>query len=117
MTKKPDDVKTFIGKTVDVRIDRPLGSQHPEYKQIFFTVNYGFVPGIPAPDGDDLDVYILGIFEPMENFTGECIAVIHRLDDDDDKLVVVPTGKNYSDEQITALTEFLERFHTSEIIR
>ncbi len=102
---------------MDVIIDCPLGSRHPEHRHIFFTVNYGFVPGIPAPDGDDLDVYILGIFEPMENFTGECIAVIHRLDDDDDKLVVVPEGKNYSDEQITALTEFLERFHTSEIIR
>jgi inorganic pyrophosphatase len=114
---KPVDPKSYIDKIVDVEIDRPLGSRHPEHKYIFFTINYGFVPNVPAPDRDFLDVYILGVFEPLESFTGRCIAVVHRLDDDDDKLVVVPEGKNYSDEQITALTEFLERFHTSEIIR
>ncbi|HNT78976.1 MAG TPA: inorganic pyrophosphatase, partial [Anaerolineae bacterium] len=58
----------------------------------------------------DLDAYVLGVFEPLETFTGRCIAVIHRLDDDDDKLVIVPDGKPYTDDQILALTEFQERF-------
>ena len=110
------DARTFIGKTVDVTIDRPLNSRHPEAGFIY-PVNYGFLPNVPAPDGEDLDVYILGVFEPLESFTGRCIAVIQRTDDDDDKLIVVPEGKDYSDEQILALTEFQDRFFESSVTR
>ncbi len=76
----------------------------------------GFVPGVMAPDGEELDAYVVGAFEPLEEFEGRCIGVIHRLDDDDDKLVVAPDGKGYSKEQILALTEFQERFFKSECI-
>ncbi len=64
-----------------------------------------------------MDAYILGIFKPLETFTGRCIAVIQRSDDDDDKLIVAPDGKDYSDEQILALTEFQERFFESSVTR
>ena len=64
-----------------------------------------------------MDAYILGIFKPLETFTGRCIAVIQRSDDDDDKLIVAPDGKDYSDEQILALTEFQERFFASSVTR
>ena len=110
------DARTFIGKTVDVTIDRPLGSKHPEASFIY-PVNYGFLPNVPAPDGEDIDAYILGVFKPIETFTGRCIAVIQRSDDNEDKLVVVPVGKDYSDEQILALTEFQERFFESSVTR
>jgi hypothetical protein len=43
---------------------------------------------------------VLGIFEPVEEFTGRCIAVVQRLDGDDDKLIVVPEGRQYNDDQI-----------------
>ena len=114
---EPADARVYIGQTVNVKIDRPLGSRHPEHDYIYYPVNYGYVPNIPAPDGDDLDVYVLGVFEPLESFTGQCIAVIHRLDDNDDKLVVTSAERTYSDEQIIALTEFQERFHDSVILR
>jgi inorganic pyrophosphatase len=39
---------------------------------------------------EELDAYILGVFEPLEVFRGKCIAVINRLNDNDDKLIVVP---------------------------
>ncbi len=110
------DARTFIGKIVQVSIDRPLGSRHPEAGFIY-PVNYGFLPGVPAPDGENLDAYILGVFKPIESFRGRCIAVILRSDDDDDKLVVVPSGTDYSDEQILALTEFQERFFKSTVTR
>ena len=116
MTNDFVDARTFIGKTVDVTIDRPLGSKHPEAGFIY-PVNYGFLPNVPAPDEEDMDAYILGIFKPLETFTGRCIAVIQRSDDDDDKLIVAPDGKNYSDEQILALTEFQERFFASSVTR
>ncbi len=106
----------FIGKLVSVKIDRPLGSRHPQHG-FFYMVNYGYVPGVIAPDGEEQDVYVLGVFEPLEQFEGRCIAVIHRLDDEDDKLVLVPDGAQYTDEQILALTEFQERFFNSVVIR
>jgi inorganic pyrophosphatase len=106
----------FLEKIITVKIDRPMGSRHPEHGFIYI-LNYGFVPNTQSPDGEAIDVYVLGIFEPIAEFTGRCIAVIHRLDDDDDKLVVVPEGKSYSDDQIRALTEFQEQFFQSTIIR
>ena len=107
----------FLGKTVSVKIDRPLGSKHPKDDDIYYTVNYGYIDGVKAPDGEDVDAYVLGVFEPVEKFTGRCIATIHRTNDEDDKLVVVPEGKEYSNEQIKTLTEFQERFFESVIIR
>jgi inorganic pyrophosphatase len=75
------------------------------------------LPGVPAPDGEDLEAYLLGVFEPVDQFTGRCIAVIHRLNGADDKLVVVPECRTYNDVQIRVLTEFQERFWQSEIVR
>lgn len=106
----------FLGEMVTAHMDRPLGSRHPKYGFLYM-LNYGYVPDTRAPDGEEVDVYILGEFEPVSEFTGHCIAIIHRLDDDDDKLVLAPDGKNYSDEQISALTEFQERFFQSVILR
>ncbi len=93
-----------------------MGSRHPEHGFVY-PVNYGYLPGVIAPDGDEQDVYILGVFEPVEVFEGECIAVIHRLDDREDKLVLAPAGVAYTDDQILAMVEFQERFYQSVIER
>jgi Inorganic pyrophosphatase len=108
------DSRSYIGQTVTAKIDRAFGSQHPKHGFIY-PVNYGYVPDTTSGDGEELDCYILGVFEPVEEFTGQCIAVIHRTDDDDDKLVLA--NKNYSDDAIEALTEFQERFFQHEIWR
>ena len=110
------DLKEYIGKIIDVKIDRPMGSKHPKHGFIY-PVNYGYVPNTISGDGEELDCYVLGIFEPVETFTGKCIAIIHRTNDNDDKLIIVPDGKEYTDDAIKALTEFQERFFESEIIR
>jgi inorganic pyrophosphatase len=109
------DSVNYLGKTITIQIDRPLGSPHPQHGFIY-PVNYGFLPGTTAGDGEELDAYLLGVFEPVKLYTGVCIAVIHRLDDEDDKLVVAPHGSTYTPGQIRALTEFQERFFTSEIL-
>ena len=75
------DAKTFLGKEVAVTIDRPLGSKHPKYGHVY-ALNYGFVPQTTAPDGEELDAYVIGPMEPIETFTGTCIAIIHRTNDD-----------------------------------
>jgi len=108
-------VKKYVGKRVDVVIDRPLGSKHPKFDMVY-EVNYGYVPNTKAPDGEEIDVYILGIEKPVNKFTGVCIAVIHRADDDDDKLIVVPEGKSFNEDEITALVLFQEQHFESEVI-
>ena len=108
--------RPWLGQIVTVRIDRPLGSRHPRWG-LLYTVNYGYLPGVIAPDGAELDAYVLGVREPLVEFTGRCIAIVHRLDDDDDKLVIVPDGTALTDDEICAQTRFQERFFESRIVR
>lgn len=110
------DNKQFLGKIVTVKIDRPLGSKHPDWDFIY-PVNYGYIPHTISGDGEELDAYILGVSEPLQTFCGKCIAIIHRLDDDDDKLIVVPENREFSDEEIRILVDFQESFFESEIVR
>jgi len=108
----------FLNKIITVKIDRPMGSKHSEkYPNHVYPINYGYVPGTISGDGKELDVYVLGTYEPLETFTGKCIAIIHRIDDNDDKLIVVPENRYFSNAQIRALTEFQERFFKSKIIK
>ncbi len=108
--------KEYIGKNINIKIDRKLGSKHPKHGFIY-PVNYGYVPNTISGDGEELDCYLLGVFEPVDEYTGKCIAVIHRINDDDDKLVISPDSREFSNSEIDALTEFQERFFEHEIIR
>ena len=116
MDSKIIDNKKYIGKTINVKIDRHMGCKNPKHWFIY-PVNYGYVPNTLSGDGEELDCYILGVFEPIEEFTGKCIAIIHRTDDNDDKLIVVPENREMSDEEINVLTEFQERFFNHIILR
>ena len=95
---------------VTARIDRPLGSRHPKYPDMIYPVNYGEVVGVPAPDGDCQDVYVLGVVEPVETFTGRRIAVIHRRDDIECKWVLAPEGMIFTAEEIMAAVHFQEQY-------
>ena len=108
--------KEYLGKIVKVEMDRMMGSAHPKHGFIY-PVNYGFIPNTVSGDGEELDAYVIGVFKPLEEFEGKVIAIIHRTNDNDDKLVVCPEDKDYSDEQIDALTEFQERFFEHIIVR
>ena len=106
----------YIGKELYIKIDRAFGSKHPKHDFIY-PVNYGFIPNTISGDGEELDCYILGVFEPVKEFKGKCIAIIHRTNDADDKLVIVPENIDYSNDAIEALVEFQERFFEHIIIR
>ena len=108
--------KGYLGKIVKVKMDRPLGSKHPKHGFIY-PVNYGYIPNTVSGDGEELDAYVLGVHEPLDEFEGQVVAIIHRTNDNDDKLVVMPKGKSYTDEQIEALTEFQEQWFEHEILR
>ena len=105
----------MIGKTVRVTVDRPLGSCHPEYPDLRYSVNYGYVEGVFAADGEEQDVYILGVHEPVWEFTGRVIAVIHRADDVEEKWVAAPESICYSKEEIWEQVRFQEQYFQSEI--
>lgn len=110
------DIKDYLGKEVNVVMDRQLGTAHPKWGFVY-TLNYGYIPNTVSGDGEEIDAYVVGEFKPVSEFKGVCIAIIHRTNDDDDKLVVAPAGVNYTDDQIKALTEFQERFFESVILR
>ena len=106
----------MLGKIVRVIVDRPLGSHHPNYDDLVYTVNYGYVENIIALDGEEQDAYILGIDKPINEYTGKIIAIVHRLDDVEDKWVVAPEGISFSEEEIRDATRFQEQYFNSEII-
>lgn len=104
----------MIGKIVDVIVDRPLGSKHPDFDMIY-PVNYGYVEGIFAGDGEEQDAYILGIDEPLSEFMGNLIAIVHRLNDNEDKWVVAPDGMNFTEDEIRQCLHFQEQYFDSII--
>ena len=105
----------MLGKIVKVVVDRPLGSVHPNHKDIVYTVNYGYVPKIMAGDGEEQDAYILGVDVPLSEFTGKVVAVIRRKNDIEDKWVVAPENLVISKEEILEAVHFQEQYFDIEI--
>lgn len=99
-----------------ITVDRPIGSRHPKHPELIYTVNYGYIKGIIAPDGEEQDAYILGVTEPVKEFTGRLIAIIHREDDIEDKWVIAPEGSCFTVEEIKESTYFQEKYFKSKII-
>ncbi len=106
----------MIKKTVKVIVDRPLGSCHPEHKDIVYPVNYGYIEDVIAPDGEEQDAYILGVDVPVNEFTGNVIAVIHRFDDIEQKWVVAPENITFTAEEIAEKVRFQEQYFKYKII-
>ena len=108
--------KELLGKEVSVEFDRPLGTNHPKHGFVY-EVNYGFIKDIIAPDGEELDAYYLGAEQPLENATGKVIAIAHRENNDDDKLIVAPEGVDFTDEEILQKINFQEKWFKTKIVR
>lgn len=107
----------FLGQQVKVIVDRPLGSTHPNFPQIKYPINYGFIPNTSAGDGEEVDAYVLGVDQPISEFEGQCIAAILRKDDNEFKLIVAPDAKSFSDDEIREMTKFQEQYFKITIIR
>jgi len=109
-------VKSFLNQIIEVTVNRQLGSLHPKWN-FKYPVNYGFIKNVLGPDGEELDAYILKVDKPLEKFMGKVVAIIHRLNDDDDKLIIIPENESVTNEEIEKLTFFQEQFFKHEIIR
>ncbi|MGN0474149.1 MAG: inorganic pyrophosphatase [Acutalibacteraceae bacterium] len=106
----------MIGKIVTVTVDRAMGTYHPKHPDIYYPINYGYIKDIMAPDGEEQDAYILGVDEPVEEFTGRIIAIIHRKDDVEEKWVVAPDNVSLSKQEIMQQVHFQEQYFDTEII-
>ena len=112
-----EKLENMLGQTVEVYIDRPLGSTHPKHNDIVYPINYGYIKEIIALDNEYQDVYILGVNEPIEFCKGIVYAVIERENDIEDKLVVVTDNKNYSIEEIKDKINFQEKYFIYKIVK
>ena len=108
-------MKINIGSIVRVIVDRPLGTFHPKHKDIYYSANYGYIPDVLAPDGEEQDAYILGINKPVKEFVGRVIAIIHRFDDVEEKWVVAPENSSYTKDEIMKQVAFQEQYFRTEI--
>lgn len=99
-----------------VVIDRPIGSHHPEYDDMVYPVNYGYIPHMYAADGEEQDAYVLGVDEPLKECRGKVIAIVQRQNDNEDKLVVAANGTCFEKEEIQELVRFQEQYFDSKII-
>ena len=106
----------MLGKIVTVTVDRPKGSFHPVYKDLYYPINYGYVEGVVGGDGEWQDAYVLGVGETVKTFTGKVIAVVHRLDDVEDKWVVAPADSEFTEDEIISSIIFQEKYFNFEIV-
>ena len=113
MEKRKQFIIDSMGKAVHVVVDRPIGYHHGD---MVYPINYGYIPGIMAGDGEAQDAYILGVTERIKQFDGQVIGAIHRRNDCEDKLVVAPAGTVYHQGQIAEAVHFQEQYFDSRII-
>lgn len=106
------DLRKYLGQTMTMVVDRPIGHVH---KGIRYPVNYGYIPGMLACDGEPQDVYLLGVGIPMGSFTGRIVGIVHRLDDEEDKLVMAPEGARFFRHEIEEQVRFQEQYFHSKV--
>lgn len=107
---------SLAGKRVTVTVDRPLGSAHPNYPELIYPLNYGYIAGILGGDGEPQDAYILGVDQPIASFTGRIVAVVIRRDDNETKWVIAPDGAHFTKDEIARALNFQEKYFDSEIL-
>ena len=106
-------IHDLLGTQVHVVVDRPIGYRHGD---IIYPVNYGYIQGILAGDGEEQDAYILGIPYPVSSFDGQVVGAVRRKNDCEDKLVVAPDGMVFHQGQIAEAVRFQEQYFDSRII-
>jgi len=100
-------IRQMLGQKVHIEIDRPIGYLHGNIR---YPINYGFIPGTIAGDGEAQDVYVLGVNQPLSSFDGEIVGGVLRMNDCEDKLVAAPEGMIFHQGQIAEAVNFQEQF-------
>lgn len=110
-------VWSYLGRRVHIEIDRPAGYvHHKEGYDLTYPINYGYIPGVPGGDGEDLDVYLLGVTEPLSEADCRVTGVVRRRNDAEDKLIAAPEGTEYTKDEMARAVCFQEQWYDSDII-
>jgi len=110
------DLRPYLGQVVDIEVDRPIGYVHRKgEKTLIYPVNYGYIPGVLGGDGEELDVYLLGVSEPVTTFRGRIVGIVYRADDVEDKLIMVPEGMTLTVAEMTEAVHFQEKYYNSRV--
>lgn len=116
VTERKALVKSYLGKTITIKIDRPIGYIHKkENYSLTYPINYGYIPGVLGGDGEELDVYLLGVDVPVSDYTGKIIGIVYRKNDVEDKLVMAPEGVVFTQNEIKEQIYFQEQYYETEI--
>ena len=109
-------VESYLGKTVTIEIDRPIGYEHHKGgKTLLYPINYGYIPGILGGDDEELDVFLVGVNTPVTTYTGCIIGIVYRADDVEDKLVMAPNGVTFTAKEIARAVYFQEKYYQTTI--
>ncbi len=109
-------VKSYLGKVVTIGIDRPVGYVHVKgEKTLVYPINYGYIPDVLGGDGEELDVYLLGVSHAVDSYTCRIIAIVHRENDVEDKLVAAPEGLSFTHDEINNAIHFQEKYYRTRI--
>jgi inorganic pyrophosphatase len=114
--ERKEQVRGYLGKTVRIKIDRPIGYVHKKEKySLNYKINYGYVPDVLGGDGEELDVYLLGVDEPVSEYEGVIIGIAHRINDVEDKLIMCPVGMSFTKEEIVEKISFQEKHYETRV--
>ena len=110
-------VEGYLGKTVDIEIDRPVGYvHHKNDRTLIYPINYGYIPGVLGGDGEELDVYVLGTDEPRQRLCVRIVGIAYREDDAEDKLIASVCEEKYTAEQMAEAIAFQERYYHTTVV-
>lgn len=116
VTERKALVKSYLGKTITIKIDRPIGYIHKkENYSLTYPINYGYIPGVLGGDGEELDVYLLGVDVPVSDYTGKIIGILYRKNDVEDKLIMAPESVAFTQNEIKEQINFQEQYYETEI--
>lgn len=116
LQERHEQVEGYLGKTVTIEIDRPIGYVHHKgEKTLVYPINYGYIPGVLGGDGEELDVFLIGVDEPVATYTGLIIGIVYRANDVEDKLVMAPEGQTFTAAEIARAVYFQEKYYQTTI--
>lgn len=114
--ERKTQVRSYLGKVIHIGIDRPIGYVHKKGEKVLhYPINYGYIPGVLGGDGEELDVYLLGVTEPVNEYTCKVIGIVHRENDVEDKLIAAPEGLTYTAEEMAEAIRFQEKYYDTYI--
>ena len=100
---------------IAVILNRPIGSCRPNHKNICYPINYGYIPGVLGGDGEEFDVYLLGVDKPVEEYSAVIIGIAYRENDVEDKLIAAPAGMSFTASEIESAIHFQEQHYKTNI--